>query len=137
MRHHAEATRCELQQERRRDQVPLRERDHGVQRHGPRPLDQRGESGEETVHVALVQREQQLFLAREVEVDGALGEPGRVGHVGDTRHAVGRPRQQGQRRVEQRVVSLLLVFGVNRALPDHHGDRYPSLNDQRSFDLKA
>ena len=56
-------------------------------RRGRKERDQRAE---EAVDVALVHREQQLFLAGEIEVDGAFGEAGLVGDLGHVGDALGR-----------------------------------------------
>ncbi len=81
-------------------------------------------------------REQQFLLAREVEVDGALGEPRLVGHLGDAGDAIGRAHQQPLGRIEDRVVALLLVFGLDRALAEGHRRRGRS-NDSGSIAGKA
>ncbi len=52
-------------------------------------LEQRVEGPEERVETALVEREQQFLLAREVEIDGALAEPGLGGDLGNARDAIG------------------------------------------------
>ena len=59
-----------------------------------RALEEPDQRAEVAVDVALVQREQQLVLAREIEVDGALGEARLVRDLGDIRDALGRARQQ-------------------------------------------
>ena len=78
---------------------------------GSRRAKQRDQRAEEVRDVALVQREQQLFLAREIEVDGALGEARLVGDFGDVRDALRRAAQQPLGGIEDRVLPLLLVFG--------------------------
>ena len=65
-------------------------------------------------------REQQLFLAREIEIDGALAQPRLVGDLGDACNPIGRAQQQTLRRIENRAVALLFVDGLNRALSDGH-----------------
>ena len=52
--------------------------------------EQRISGAEELVDAALVHREQQLVLAREIEVDGAFGEAGLVGDLRDVGDALGR-----------------------------------------------
>ena len=87
---------------------------------GTSPSRRRDQRAEESVDVALVHGEQELLLAREVQVDGALGESGLVGHLGDVGDAFGRAFEQALGRVENRVMTLLLVFGLNGPLPDDH-----------------
>ena len=81
---------------------------------------QKDDLAKETIDTALVDREQQFFLAREIQVDRALGEPGLVGDLGDVRNAFGRTREQPLRRVEDGVVPFLLSFGLDGALSNHH-----------------
>ena len=81
---------------------------------------QRVQRAEELVDATFVHGEQELVLAREIEVDGALGEPGLVGDLRDVGDTLRRAREQPLGGVENRVVALLLVFRVDSALPDHH-----------------
>ena len=75
---------------------------------------------EELVEVALVQREEQRVLAVEVQVHRALREPRLVGDLRDVRDAVRRAGEQPLGCVEDGVDALLLVFGRDGALADHH-----------------
>ena len=70
----------------------------------------------------LVHCEQQFFLARKIEIDGSLRETRLVGDFGDARHALRRAQQDPLRGVEDGVVTLALVFGLNRALANYHGN---------------
>ena len=89
-------------------------------RTGPSLSSRVDHAAEEAVDVALVDGEQELFLAREVEIDGALGEAGFVGDLGDVGDPVGRAQQQPRSGIENRVMPFLLVFGLDGALADDH-----------------
>jgi hypothetical protein len=61
--------------------------------------------------MALVEREQHLFLAREVEIDRALGHARLVRDFRHARHAVRVLEVQGLHRVEDVLAALGLVLG--------------------------
>jgi len=64
------------------------------------------ELGEKALHMALVEREEHLFLAREVEVHRALGHARLVGDFRDARHAVRVLQVQGLYRVQDFLAAL-------------------------------
>jgi hypothetical protein len=101
-------------------QVHAREVEDGVEVDGPAALQQRHEALEVVLRLALVDREQHLLLAREVEVDRALGEAGGVGHLRDARHAVGPLDELGLGRVEDRAAARFLVLVADGPLLDRH-----------------
>ena len=121
--HQAEHARRERQEQRRLDHVLVREREDARDVDAALAVEHRDQRAEEALHVALVQREQEFLLAREVEVDGALRESRLVGDLGDARNALGRAQQEPLCRVEQRLVALFLVFGLDGPLPDCHDIR--------------
>jgi hypothetical protein len=75
---------------------------------------------EEGGDVALVQGEQHLFLAREVEVDRALGEPGGSGDLGHVRHPLGMLEQHLLGGIEDRLAADFLLLGADRAMLFQH-----------------
>ncbi len=89
MRHEPEAARREREVEGWVDHVATREPEHRLDRYRRRPFDQRDHVAEEAVDATLVDGKQQLVLAREVQVDGTLGEARLVGDLGDVEDAVG------------------------------------------------
>jgi hypothetical protein len=120
LRHETEAAGRKRKEQRRLDDVLVRQREHVLDAHGLVAGKARDQRLEKAVDVALVHGEQELLLAREVEVDRSLGETRLVGdvrHVGD---AVGRAREEARRRVENGVVPLLLVFGLDGPLANDH-----------------
>jgi hypothetical protein len=120
VRHHAEAVRGQREKQRRLDDVGTRQRLHVLDADRRALLDHRDHRAEEAVDRALVNGEQQLLLAGEIEVDGALGESRLVGHLGHAGDPLRPTREQALGRVEDRRVPLLLVLGLHRALPDRH-----------------
>jgi hypothetical protein len=84
---------------------------------GPAELLHQG--AEEEGHVALVERQQHLFLAREVEVHRALGEAGGGGDFRDARHAPGVAQEEPLGGVEDLVAARLLVLGADGTLFQH------------------
>ena len=95
------------------------------------PRKQRDQRAEEVVDVAFVEREQELVLAREVEIHRALGKTGLVGDFGHVRDAHRRTHEKAFGCVEDRVVPLVLVFGMDCPLSDGHGFRL--VNDFQSI----
>ena len=84
------------------------------------PREQRDQRPKEFVDVTFMEREQELILAREVEIHRALGKTGLVGDFGHVRDAHRRAHEKAFGCVEDRVVPLVLVFGVDCPLPDGH-----------------
>ena len=80
---------------------------------------------EETVDPPLVHREQELFLAREIQVDRALGEPRLVGDLGDARDALGRACKDPLCGVENRVAALAFVLGLHGPVANGHQESLP------------
>ena len=122
--HHAEAHAGKRQVAGRSHHVLQRDGEHVVDGDPLgifQPVDQ---DIEEAGAVALVQREQQLFLAGKIKVDRALGEPGKIGDFGDVREAIRKADEKPLGRVENRVAPLFLVLGLNGPLPDDHTTPY-------------
>ena len=119
--HGAEAAAGERQKQWRLDDIVPSERADGRDRDPLRrvqPIDQRAKK---TIDIALVQREEQLFLAREVQINRAFGESCLIGELGHVGAALGRAQQQPLGGVENSVVTLLLVLCLNSALANYHG----------------
>jgi hypothetical protein len=96
------------------------------------------ELGEEALHVQLMQGKEHLLLAREVQVDRALGHTRPVGDLGHARHAVGVLEVKGLDRIEDLLAALGLVlggdgvglgFGAHGMTP---GQLSATINDPRS-----
>jgi hypothetical protein len=111
--HEREAAAGELEVAGQADQVLAGDREYVVEPDRPRLDDPAHEVGEEMRDLALVQREQHLFLAREVEVDGALGEPGGGGDLGDRRHALGMLHEEPLGGVEDGLAPLFLLVAAD------------------------
>ena len=90
MSHEAETARRQREEERRLDHVFVREREHVADRGRTVARESFVQRSEEAVDVAFVHREQQLFLARKIEVDGTFGEARFVRDLGDIRDPVRR-----------------------------------------------
>ena len=101
------------------DDVLAGDREDRVEIDG-RTVEEGDELLEERRRVALVEGEEHLLLAREVEVDRAFGDAGGLRHLGNARHAVGLLEVKGFGRIEDGVASLRLVLHRHRALLDDH-----------------
>jgi len=119
--HDAKTTARQRQEQWRRDDVDACQSEDVFDVHWRADVKQRAERLKKTVDVAFVKSEEQLFLAREIQVDRALGEAGLVGNLGHVRDAIGRAQEQPLRRIQDRVVTLVLVAEVDGTLSNYHG----------------
>ena len=135
--HHSEASRGKRKEQRRLDHVPVSERENVVDGHIAVAFQAGDQLAEEVVDVAFVDREQQFFLAREIEIHRPFGETCFVGDFGHVRHAVLGAQQKSLCCVQNGVVPLLLGFGLDGALPYDHVRCPPDadpLNDRGSIE---
>ena len=113
VRREADAARAKRHVRRIVDHVPASKRVDILESKRCLSLQALDQGGEEHLLVAQMQRQVHLFLGLEVEVDGALGEAGRLGDVGDVGQFVALG-EEPLGRIENGLSPGFLVVAVDR-----------------------